>query len=174
MIISIENVASNATEQEVRHLFTSHGRVVSVQLLPGASGRTRGGCGLVEMEGENAEGIVRILDRCLFKGQVLRLRPVGTDRAPAGRTRETADSLGRTDWRTLYVDSVEQVTDRMDDQSDSWCRYTISGNGVSITGLHQGSVSDVTRYAQETVDAFNQRNGRGQRKMLSWSSRDRH
>ncbi|MCP5304190.1 MAG: RNA-binding protein [Chromatiaceae bacterium] len=181
MLLCIENVPQDATEQEIQQLFSSYGNVRSVRLQPSSSESKQAASGVVEMDGVQAKGVVAALDRRLFKDAILRVQEVPVE-TPAQSTqvkprqRSTAPNPAGPNNRnqnTLHVISVEEIDAAGGGQADNWCRYTITSRAASITGLRQGSVADVTRYAEEAAEAFNQRNMLGAGRPPIWSSRQK-
>ncbi len=179
MKISIENLGSDTSELEIRRLFSSYGKVRSIKLALGPLHSKRPGSGIVEMEGDHATRIVAVLDRCLFKGAVLRVKEAETAEEAASPVegaaenqtpKADADPNNRT-HNTLNVVSVEMIADSATGQPNDWCRYTITSGASSITGLRRGSVDEVTQYAEESAEAFNLRNMLKCGRPPAWSSR---
>lgn len=78
----VGNLPSDATEDEVRGLFSDHGTVRSVRLVTDVfTGRCRG-FGFVEMEGHEARAAMTALNGRTFKGNNLR---VNQEKPQAGR-----------------------------------------------------------------------------------------
>lgn len=180
MMLSIENLSSDASEQEVSRLFASYGKVLSIKLSLGSLHSKYPGHGIVEIEGDQAKSIVAVLDRCLFKGTILRVKefsgldPVAApvDRSPQGSA-PTVDDRNNRSHNTLRVVSVEQLGDSESGLSDEWCRYTIRSGASCITGLRRGSIAEVKQYAEDSIEAFNQRNMLKSGMSQAWSSRTR-
>ena len=71
--IYVGNLSYNATEEEVRTLFSAHGSVVSCALPTDRdTGRARG-FGFVEMDNADAANAIRALDGKDFQGRALRV-----------------------------------------------------------------------------------------------------
>lgn len=85
---------------------------------------------------------------------------------PAGAS---GDSLHK-DYRVV---SVNKTTDPELGKPDDWYRYTIVGGKSRITGLHRGTLAEVTEYAQECAEAFNLRSMARTAKALTWTSRNK-
>ena len=180
MMLSIENLSSDASEQEVSRLFASYGKVLSIKLSLGPLHSKYPGHGIVEIDGDHAKSIVAVLDRCLFKGTILRVKESSRSDAaapPAGRTPQgpapTVDDRNNRSHNTLRVVSVERLRDSESGLSDEWCRYTIKSGASCITGLRRGSIADVKQYAEDAIEAFNQRNMLKSGMSQAWSSRTR-
>jgi RNA recognition motif-containing protein len=180
MRFRIDNLPIHTTEHELRQLFSGYGNVLSVKLLPCPLDSKQYGSGLIEIESTKIAGTGVFSDRCLFRGRVLRITQ---DRgATENRTPENPAAPGdpnkpdmrRPDNRgknVLQVTSVEEVVDPATEKPNGWCRYSIQSLSGSVTGLRHGSVADVTLYAEEAAEAFNQRNMLGQRRPPIWTSR---
>jgi hypothetical protein len=131
------------------------------------------------MEGDHATRIVAVLDRCLFKGAVLRVKEVESAEEAAApvkgamekQTSNTDADPNNRIHNTLSVVSVERIADSVTGQPNDWCRYTITSGASSITGLRRGSVDEVTQYAEESAEAFNLRNMLKCGRPPAWSSR---
>jgi len=71
--IYVGNLPFNSTEDEVRELFSEHGKVSSVKLINDRdTGRPRG-FGFVEMDGADADSAIETLDGTEFGGRNLRI-----------------------------------------------------------------------------------------------------
>jgi RNA recognition motif-containing protein len=180
MKFRIANVPSEATEVDIRKLFSGFGKVLSVALLPGPLHSKQLGSGLIELD--NLKDADQFPDRCLFRGTVIRITHAysaaenGTSGNAAALADPASEAPARPDNRslnTLHVLSIEEVIDTATGKPNGWCRYSIKSFAGSITGLRRGNVADVTLYAEEAAEAFNMRNRLGYRKPTTWTSRDK-
>jgi RNA recognition motif-containing protein len=180
MRFRIDNLPNQTTEHDIRQLFSSYGKVLSVRLLAGPLHSKQLGTGLIELENINIQDTGFFPDRCLFKGTVLRITQLrgSTEQIAPERPAAPGDSNEsgprRRDNRSenvLHVTTVEEMFDAPTGKSSGWCRYSIKSLAGSITGLRHGSVADVTLYAEEAAEAFNQRNMLGNRRPPIWTSR---
>jgi hypothetical protein len=71
------------------------------------------------------------------------------------------------------VVSVHKTTDPALGKPDCWYRYTIVGGKSRITGLHRGTLAEVTEYAEECAEAFNLRSMATNARAVTWSSRNK-
>jgi len=177
MKIHIENVPSDATEQEIRHLFSGYGKVRLVQLMPDPVHPKPSGTALVDLEESHIMDIRALPDRYLFKGTVIRIRfePYATNNPSADHSSTPLDpSLAASplpDNRSKYVFrivSVENVIDPHTGEPNGWCRYSIESLTGSISGLRRGTVREVRLYAEEATEAFNLRNRLGHPVSPAW------
>ena len=76
----------------------------------------------------------------------------------------------RMDYRVV---SVQKTSDRALGKPDDWYRYTIVGGKSRITGLHRGTLAEVTEYAEECAEGFNIRSMAPTARALTWSSRNK-
>jgi hypothetical protein len=69
------------------------------------------------------------------------------------------DDLQTPAARNLYVVvSVEQAARPEGGQGTDWCRYVLSCGTSRITGLHRGSIDEVTAFAADCAEGLNLRN----------------
>jgi len=66
------------------------------------------------------------------------------------------------------VISVEKLANRDSGQTGDWCRYVIGSGASRVTGIHRGNVSEVTEYAENTSQDFNERNRLHKGKLTAW------
>ena len=69
--------------------------------------------------------------------------------------------------------SVQKTTDPALGKADYWYCYTIVGGNSRITGLHRGTLAEVTEYAEECAAAFNLRSMATHARAVTWSSRNK-
>jgi RNA recognition motif-containing protein len=67
----VGNLPSDATEDEIRELFSGHGKVFSVQLIRDIFKGTCRGFGFVEMEGHEARAAMAALNGHSLRGNML-------------------------------------------------------------------------------------------------------
>jgi RNA recognition motif-containing protein len=79
--ISVRNLPSDATEDEVSALFSQHGKVFKVKLVRDVFKGTCRGFGVVNMEGHEARIAMAALDGKSLRGNSLK---VEEDRGPRG------------------------------------------------------------------------------------------
>lgn len=86
--VYVGNLPFNATEDDVRNIFSRYGKVYSVNLATDReTGRSRG-FGFVEMDGMEAKAALA-LDGTLFKKHLLHVRPARV-RLLAGRAQKSS------------------------------------------------------------------------------------
>jgi len=81
------------------------------------------------------------------------------------------DALDDHPRPTYCVVSVHRTAAPPLGKPDDWFRYTITGCNSRITGLHRGTLAEVTEYAEECAEAFNIRCLAKSASGLTWSSR---
>jgi RNA recognition motif-containing protein len=69
----VGNLPSDATEDEIRELFSGHGKVFSVQLTRDVFKGTCRGFGFVEMEGHEARAAMAALNGHSLRGNMLKV-----------------------------------------------------------------------------------------------------
>lgn len=180
MRLRIDNLPRHTTEHEMRQLFSGYGEVVSVTLLPGPLHSKQFDTGLIELQSNKTPATDAFPHRCSFRGTILHItqdRDAVEKKAPPqgvtpGDPGEPAPH--RPDNRTqnvFHVASVEEVFDPANGKPNGWCRYLIKSLAGSVAGQRAGSVAEVTQYAEDTAEAFNQRNMLGKQWPSTWVSR---
>ncbi len=71
--IFVGNLPSDATEEEVTELFSSHGRVRSIRLTRDVFSGACRGFGFIEMEGHEARAAITALNGTELRGQRLKV-----------------------------------------------------------------------------------------------------
>jgi RNA recognition motif-containing protein len=181
ILLSIDNLSNEINEQEVERLFSQYGKVRSIKLTSSATHSRRPGTGLIEMEGKDAQQVISALDGRLFWGMVLRIteahntekiknNPPGNSMDPTSPDSHTTDKYIHQPYR---VATVEKVTDSELGLEKDWYRYTLICGNSRITGLHRGTIAEVTEYAVNSAHAFNLRNRYRGGGAFSWSSRNK-
>ncbi len=178
--LAIENLSNEANEQEIERLFSGHGKIRSIKLQLSAPHSRYPGSGLIELQGNDATGIISALDGSLFMGMVLRITVArGVDQInktpPSADLSETTkpSTADSNDYlhQPFRVVSVKPVTDEEMGPAQDWFRYTLQSGKSCITGLRRGTLVEVTGFAEECAEAFNQRNRSKGRRSITWSSR---
>ena len=70
------------------------------------------------------------------------------------------------------VESVEKVPHPQSGATADWYRYTIVSGKSRVTGLHRGTLQEVTDYAQDCAQGFNLRSSPAHGSTGTWSSRN--
>lgn len=178
ILLAIENLSNEVDEQEIEKLFSRHGKVRSIKLQLCAPRSRSPSSGLIELQGNDATSVISALDGSLFGGMVLRVTEArGADQTdmPAADSIEPAKPSTTDSNNYLHqpfrVVSVKQVTDPELGPAEDWFRYTLQSGKSCITGLHRGTLGEVTEFAEECAEAFNLRNQSKGRRSITWSSR---
>lgn len=180
MRLRIDNLPTHTTEHDMRQLFSSYGKVMSVSVLRGSPHSKQFDTGLVELETNTSPLSGVFPSRCILRGTVLQITRFGDGPgkqvSPKTVTPEEPrePDAHRPDNRALnvfHLASVEEVFDPANGKPNGWCRYLIKSLAGSVAGQRPGSVAEVTQYAEETAEAFNQRNMLGNRWPPLWISR---
>jgi hypothetical protein len=85
--------------------------------------------------------------------------------SPAGAALPQDDRTPSAAIRSRYqVVSVEQAPVPDGGQGTDWCRYVLSCGTSRITGLHRGTLDEVTAFATSCAEDFNLRSANGKGK----------
>ena len=88
-------------------------------------------------------------------------------------TQLPTDASGNNLHQVYRVVSVHKTTGPAMGKPDYWYRYLIVGGKSRITGLHRGTLAEVTEYAEECAEAFNLRSMATNVRSSTWSSRNK-
>lgn len=88
-------------------------------------------------------------------------------------TQLPTDSSSNPLNRVYRVVSVQKTSDPALGKPENWYCYTIVGGKSRITGMHRGTLAEVTEYAEECAEAFNLRSMASNARALTWSSRNK-
>lgn len=180
MRFRIDNLPRHTTEHDMRQLFSGYGKVLSVTLLPGPLHSKQFDTGLIELESNKIPDTGAPPNHCSFRGTILRItqdrdaieKPAPKNTLAPGDPSEPGPRRPDNRSQNVFrVASVEEVFDAANGKPNGWCRYLIKSLGGSVAGQRPGSVAEVTQYAEEAAEAFNQRNMLGNRWPSFWISR---
>ena len=166
-MIYIENLSDNANLAQTQALFERFGTIASIRMKPGGSGHRFDGFGLVEMGEAAARQAIAELDGLLFYGTILSVQEAteaqsrNTESVLPGSPIEDEESPRAIMQRRYEVAEVEKVDGPGGADGDDWYRYVLTRGSSRITCFHRGTQAEVTDYATECEDAFNERNRRG-------------
>ena len=174
--IFVGNLPNDTKESQAAKLFASFGTVESVDLTLTDSTRRFQGYGFVEMDEGAARAAIAELDGSIYQGAILCVNeatPAQLARrdgaAPGADRRSDLDDVPPSNLLRRYyqVASVEKVPSPVAGAGDDWYRYELRSGASSITGMHRGTLEEVTDYATECAAAFNLRSmkGKGPRSM---------
>jgi RNA recognition motif-containing protein len=177
ILISIDNLSSETSEEEVKGLFSRYGKIKSIKLTLGASHSRCGGSGLIEMEGSKVKNIIAALDGRLLWGRFLRVKQVrlikptkkGQFTKSDRPDQSSAASATKRAFQPFRVTSVEKIDDPELGPEKDWYRYTIVSGHSKITGLHRGTIAEVREFAVNSVQSFNQRHNLTTSRPFHWS-----
>jgi len=169
--IFVGNLPNDTKKSQAKRLFSSYGDVESVDLTLTDSTRRFQGYGFVEMKEGAARTAIAELDGSVFQGAILCVNEAtpaqlaqrnGVDHLSAS-TKVALDDVPPSNLLRRYyqVASVEKVPSPVPGAGDDWYRYELKSGPSSITGLHRGTLEEVTEYATECAAAFNMRSMKG-------------
>jgi hypothetical protein len=88
-------------------------------------------------------------------------------------TQLPVDGSGDNLRKGYRVVSVHKTTAPALGKPGNWYRYTIVAGKSRVTGLHSGTLAEVTKYAQECAESFNSRGMVTNARALTWTSRNK-
>jgi RNA recognition motif-containing protein len=171
--IFVGNLPNDTKESHAKRLFSSYGDVASVDLTLTESTHRFQGYGFVEMDEGAARTAIAELDGSVYQGAILCVNEATPAQLAQLAQREggdhPADSNATLDnitpsnllRRYYQVASIEKVPSPIAGAEDDWYRYELKSGPSSITGMHRGSLEEVTEYATECAAAFNMRSMKG-------------
>ena len=165
-MICIENLSDGTDIAQTQALFERFGTIRSMRMAAGSAGHRFDGVGLIEMEEPAARQAIAKLDGLLFGGSLLSVHEA-TESQLQNSEPVTALPIEEEEppraliHRRYVVAEVEKVDAPGGRDGDDWYRYTLTRGASRITGFHRGTEAEVTDYATECEEAFNERNRRG-------------
>lgn len=169
--LRVANLPSNASEADIRALFSRYGRVEGVRLFSAEEpGGRSPGFGYIELSADEVEVAVSGLDGEVLDGSTIRVSrisgrppvPPVAKEDPAGGALPLDDALPSNLLRYRYqVASVEKVEVPDGGQGNDWYCYVLVSGRARITGFHRGTLEEVTAFANNCAEGFNLRNATG-------------
>lgn len=168
--IYVGNLPNDTNESHAKTLFSCYGTVESINLTLTNSTHRFQGYGFVEMEDRAARTAIAELDGSVFEGAILCVNEATSaqiaqrdDNDDRGDSKPTLDDIPPSNVLRRYyqVASVESVPSPIAGAGDEWYRYELKSGPSSITGMHRGTLEEVTEYATECAAAFNMRSMKG-------------
>jgi len=168
--IFVGNLPNDTKESHAKRLFASYGDVESIDLTLTDSTRRFQGYGFVEMDEGAARVAIAELDGSVYQGAILCVNEATAAQIEQRKDvdRPTHPKVALDDVppsnllrRYYQVAFVEKVPSPVPGAGDDWYRYELKSGPSSITGLHRGTLDEVTEYATECAAAFNMRSMKG-------------
>jgi len=168
--VCVSNLPNEASEVEIRALFSQYAPVRALKRFSGEPYRKSRGFCYLDMGSEAVEEVVSALDGCVLYGSTLHVSLMfWTDRIPRTPGVRITDKKNRPADETpgslrpprYAVTSVEKVAMPVGGAGKNWCRYVLSSGAAQITGLRRGSLEEVTAYAISCAEDFNLRSAAG-------------
>jgi RNA recognition motif-containing protein len=169
--VCITNLPNETTESDIRGLFSSYGAVRQIRLVSGEPYRRSRELAYLDLSPEGVEGAITALDGHAFNGSIIRVSRVSekahtpqVSKDPASGAvlpcpdNETPSNLLR---RRYEVACVEKAAMPVGGQGGDWYRYVLLSGSAQITGLHRGTLEEVTAYATGCAERFNFRSATG-------------
>jgi RNA recognition motif-containing protein len=166
--VFVDNLAADASEQDLRSLFGRFGSVSEVRLIPGPSRGSGVGCCYLTMKGRPARAAIAALDGRELMGSVLRVSAAHAHASVADGVGETSNDEYTKAFSPLHyqVVSVEWAAMPPGTQGDDWYRYILSTGNSLIAGFHRGTREEVDAYARECAGKYNERSIGGKSKRI--------
>jgi RNA recognition motif-containing protein len=168
--IFVGNLPNDTQQSQAEKLFSSFGEVGTVDLTLTDSTHRFQGYGFVEMDEGAARAAIAELDGSVYEGAILCVSEATpaqlAQRDGAGDEpdpKADLDDIAPSNLLRRYyqVASVEKIASPVPGAGDDWYRYELRSGPSSITGMHRGTLQEVTDYATECAAAFNMRSMKG-------------
>lgn len=168
--VCVANLPNATTEDDIRALFSEYGVVQRVRLFSDEANRVADGLGFLDLRSDDVESAIAGLDGRTFNGSIIRvsdvsgriLAPRVSKDGPAPTTQRPEDEVPSSLRLCRYeVASVEKAAMPDGGQGNDWYRYVLSSGRDRITGLHRGTLEEVTAYAMGCAEDFNLRSATG-------------
>ena len=179
--VCVRNLSNDTNEADIRRLFSPYGAVHRVRLVSGETEHGSRQLGYVDLTSEAVLSAVADLDGTALNGFILDVSQgsgipdsskVAEGSHPGGAAR-MEDDIPRYPRKCRYVlASVEKAQMPIDGQEGDWHRYVLSSGNARITGLHRGTLEEVTAYATDCAEEFNLRSATGKSsRMLAYQKK---
>jgi hypothetical protein len=168
--ICVRNLPNETTESDIRGLFSRYGAVHRVRLVSGEPYPRSRELGYVDLSPGDVEGAMAALDGYALNGSIIRVsrlsEKVHTTQVskppPAGTASCSDDDTPSNLLRRQYeVAAVEKAATPAGAEGVDWYRYVLLSGNAQITGLHRGTLEEVTAYAAGCAERFNFRSATG-------------
>jgi RNA recognition motif-containing protein len=170
--IRVTHLPSETSEAEIGQLFSPYGEVHQIKMVLDEQASSGQRIAYVDMVCETGARAIAHLDGHLFNGSIIHLNEVLSsppmiedaigDQSKTLADNETPSNLLR---RRYAVESVEKAVIPIGGQGSNWHRYVLASGSSRIVGYHQGTVKDVTAFAESCAEEFNLRNVIGPKTM---------
>jgi RNA recognition motif-containing protein len=168
--VCIANFPNETSEADIRDLFSEYGSIHQVKLFTAEPHLKLQSYGYFDLSSSTVARAVAELNGHLFNGSIIRVgqvshrspaRDVPQD-CPAGLIRHTEDATSPIRFGVRYeVATVEKAVVPEGGLGGDWHRYVLSCGLSQITGLHRGTLEEVTEYAASCVELVNSRGATG-------------
>lgn len=168
--VCVTNLPSETSEADLKELFSAYGSIQEIRLFPAQAYRSLQGHGYFDLRSSDVERAVAGVDGHLFKGAIIRVSqvPHGAPGLQAAEDRGADavalpnDEVPSVRTANQYeVAGVEKAASPDGGQDGDWFRYVLTSGRSQITGLHRGTLDEVTEYAAACAEQVNSRSAIG-------------
>ena len=168
--ICVSNLPSETREADILELFSDYGSIHHVRLSPAQHYRSMDGQGHFDLSPDDVERAIAAVDGKLFKGAIIRVSHAPPESAPSGVAKDhPAPAAAPLDDEVpsvrrinqYQVAAVEKTSSPEGGEGENWFRYVLSSGRSQITGLHRGTLDEVTEYAAGCAELVNSRSAIG-------------
>ncbi|NEX23421.1 hypothetical protein G3480_24525 [Thiorhodococcus mannitoliphagus] len=164
--IRVTHLPDGTSETEIERLFADYGSVHHVRLLAGdPSFRFQRVC-YIDLPKEAVASAIAGLDGQLLNGSIIHLSQVAAGSAtaepqiqPATQTdaasSQSDGSLNRCTYELLSIEAADMPAST---PGETWFRYVLASGKARIVGYRQGTLEEVTAFAEVCAEEFNVRN----------------
>ena len=168
--VCVNNFPNETSEADIRDLFFEYGSIQQVKLFTAEPDLSLPSHGYFDLSSSNVARAIAELNGQLFNGSIICVshvshRPLASEVVrdhQSGLIRHTADARPTIRSGVRYeVATVEKAIVPEGGQGEDWHRYVLSCGCSQMTGLHRGTLEEVTEYAASCAELVNSRGATG-------------
>jgi hypothetical protein len=163
--LCVANLHAETSDAELKALFLRCGVAGVITLSPTSPAGGIDRCRYLDVSPGNVAGTIAALHGRKLKGAVLDVSEVAGASGAAEGGAGAATASGAVPVKVTpiryEVASVEKAEVPQGGEGADWYRYVLTSGRSRITGLHRGTLEEVTAYARGCAEEFNLRSATG-------------
>jgi hypothetical protein len=163
--LCVANLHTDTSDAELKALFLRCGVAGMITLSPSEPAGGSDRCRYLDVSRGNVAGTIAALHGRTLRGSVLDVSEVAADTPAApdgsGATAVNDEVPVKSSAIRYEVLTVEKAAMPEGGQGADWYRYVLTSGRSRITGLHRGTLEEVTAYARGCAEEFNLRSATG-------------